>query len=731
MMRPRESIRTKLRVVILLTSLTMILVTSLSFVAYELIASRNAALEYMQTLSKITAANCTPGLAFQDVADAREVLNALSLDRYIVEAALYDAQNRVFARFPSEFAPEVFPAKPPPVGTRFEGGVLIGSIPVMQDGRALGMLYLKSDIEPLRERFRLHSLILAFVFVGTGIAAWFLSGWLGRRIAMPILALAQTARSVSQARNYSTRAEKRSADEVGDLTDAFNHMLDQIQERETTLRENAERLQLALEASQTGSWDWNMITGRITWDDYLHPLYGLKPGEFKGTPEALQELAHPDDRAKLEQNIRRALKERREFSMTYRVIWPDGSIHHIATRGKPIFDAEGKPLRMTGVSLDVTESQKAEQALRESEERFRTMANAAPVLIWTSNPNKQADYFNKSWLDFTGRAFEQELGAGWAQAVHPDDLDDVMRTFNAAHDKRFPFEMQFRMRRADGDYRWVINHGVPRFAPDGTFQGFIGSCLDITDRKIAQAELERRVKERTAELAEANRELEAFTYSVSHDLRAPLRHIQGYADILREDYARDLPQDAQHLLSRVVQGSHNMGHLVDDLLRLAKIGRQELDLKPVDLNAVVKNVLDELNSDIKERTITWKIAKLPAVMADPGLLQSVFTNLINNAAKYSRKREEAIIEIGHTDTPEGRAFFVRDNGVGFDMKFAHKLFGVFQRLHRQDQFEGTGVGLAIVDRIIRKHGGRIWAEAELDKGATFFFTLGNHPLPRP
>jgi PAS domain S-box-containing protein len=724
MMRPSESIRTKLRVVILVTSLTMILVTSISFVAYEYFSSRRTLLEYINTLAKITAANCTPGLAFQNVGDAREVLNALALDRYVVEAALYDANGKIFARFPSEYAPEVFPATPPLPGTRFEGGGLIGSVRVVQDSKPLGTLYLKSDIEPLRERFRLHTLILAGVLIGSGLVAWVLSGWLGRRIASPILALARTARSVSQGRNYETRATKNSADEVGDLTDAFNHMLDQIQERESTLRENAERLQLALEASQTGSWDWNMLTGRITWDDYLHPLFGLKPGEFKGTFEAFEELIHPEDRAKAEQNIRRALKERREFSMTYRVVWPDGSIHHIASRGKPIFDAAGKPIRLTGVSLDVTESQKAEQALRESEERFRTMANAAPVLIWTSNVKKQADYFNKSWLDFTGRSFDQELGAGWAQGVHPDDLDDVLKTFNDSHDRRVPFEMQFRMRRADGDYRWVIDHGVPRFSPDGAFQGFIGSCLDITDRKLAQAELERRVRERTAELAEANRELESFTYSVSHDLRAPLRHIQGYADILREDYAKELPADAQHLLSRVTQGSHNMGRLVDDLLRLARIGRQELDLKPTDLNAFVKAVIDELSSDLAERKITWKIDKLPTVMADPGLLQSVYTNLINNAAKYSRTRPESIIEIGQTSTPEGPAFFVRDNGVGFDMKFANKLFGVFQRLHRQEQFEGTGVGLAIVDRVIRKHGGRIWAESAPDKGATFYFTLG-------
>jgi light-regulated signal transduction histidine kinase (bacteriophytochrome) len=300
----------------------------------------------------------------------------------------------------------------------------------------------------------------------------------------------------------------------------------------------------------------------------------------------------------------------------------------------------------------------------------------------------------------------------------------VRRTFGASIDCRIPFEMQFRLRRADGEYRWMLNHGVPRFTPDGAFQGYIGSCIDITERRLAQAELERRVTERTAELAEANRELESFTYSVSHDLRAPLRHVHGYAEILKGDFADKLPEDAQTVVKRIVVGTENMGRLVDDLLRLARIGRQELALRPTNLNLVIQEVLDELKAETAQRKIEWKIQTLPEVSADPGLIKIVFTNLLSNAVKYSRNREQAIIEVGLHEQPDaGPVFFVRDNGVGFDMKYADKLFGVFQRLHKQEQFEGTGVGLAIVDRIIRKHRGRIWAESEPEKGSTFYFTL--------
>jgi PAS domain S-box-containing protein len=720
---PANSIRTKLRVVILTTSMAVITLTSIAFVAFELVTFRRSLVEHISSVSQMVAANCTSSLAFHDPHDAREILSSLGQDRYIVEAALYDENGKLFARFPSEFVADLFPPGPPRTGVRFENRSLISVVAVAQDSKPLGSLYLRSDLEPMRERFRLHALVLMVVLLASFLVAWFLSGWLGRRIANPILGLADTARVLSRERDYSIRANRTSKDEVGDLTDAFNDMLGQIQEREVTLRESAERLQLALAASRTGSWDWNLVTDRITWDNFLHPLFGLKPGEFRGTPQHFFTLIHPEDRAKVEQALKRTFKERRDLDTTFRVVWPDRSTHHMASRGKPIFSADGKPVRLTGVTMDVTESQKAEQALRESEERFRTMANAAPVLIWTSGMDKNFDYFNRSWLDFTGRTFEQELGQGWLQGVHPEDLEHVRRTFGASIDCRIPFEMQFRLRRADGEYRWILNHGVPRFTPDGAFQGYIGSCIDITERRLAQAELERRVNERTAELAEANRELESFTYSVSHDLRAPLRHVHGYAEILRDDYTSKLPEDALTVVKRIVVGTENMSRLVDDLLRLAKIGRQELALRPTNFNLLIQEVIDELKSEISERKIEWKIETLPEVSADPGLMKIVFTNLISNAVKYSRNREQTVIEIGSKPGENAPVFFIRDNGVGFNMKYADKLFGVFQRLHKQEQFEGTGVGLAIVERIIRKHRGRIWAESEPEKGSTFYFTL--------
>ena len=258
--------------------------------------------------------------------------------------------------------------------------------------------------------------------------------------------------------------------------------------------------------------------------------------------------------------------------------------------------------------------------------------------------------------------------------------------------------------------------------------------LEVADRKRIEAEvrrlnaeLERRVADRTAELVNLNQELESFTYSVSHDLRAPLRHIDGYTQILAADFGATLPGEARELLDKVRAGSQNMGRLVDDLLNLSRVGQKELDRRPVALDLVVAAAREELAAEAAGREIEWRLSPLPNVACDPGLIKQVFINLLSNAIKYTRPRARAAISVDHFTQGGELVFRIRDNGVGFDPRFAEKLFGVFQRLHPASEFEGTGIGLATVARIIRKHGGRIWAEAEPNQGASFQFTLAAVP----
>ncbi|HLE77034.1 MAG TPA: ATP-binding protein, partial [bacterium] len=286
---------------------------------------------------------------------------------------------------------------------------------------------------------------------------------------------------------------------------------------------------------------------------------------------------------------------------------------------------------------------------------------------------------------------------------------------------------------------------APVFDASGTCTHLVGAVHDITERKRTEvereqllareqearaeverlnAELEQRVANRTEQLEAANKELEAFSYSVAHDLRAPLRAIDGFSRLVVDGYGASLPDDARRYLDRVQQGARHMGELIDDLLTFSQLARQPLRRQQIDTRHLVEQVIAHLQPEHAAGTAAIRVAELPSVEADPALLRQVFANVLSNALKFTRSRAEPRIDVTHQADGGEVVFVVRDNGVGFDMRYVDKLFGVFQRLHRAEDYEGTGVGLAIVQRIIHRHGGRVWAEAEIDKGAAFYFTLG-------
>lgn len=843
--------------VILLTSTAVLALTSTTFVVYEIIASSQELKRNVEIAGQIIAAQASAPLVYQGEEGAQEILSALKVAENIEIGAVYDANAILFAYYPTNAPPTSFPAHPPKLGVSFTWQNLESCLPIHQNEKRVGWLYLKSNLAPIYDRLRLYSITGTVVLIGSFLMALLLSNHLQRGISDPILQLANLAQLVSRDRDYSVRAPKTSADEVGVLTEAFNHMLGQIQDRENALRESADRLRLALQAARIGTWDWHLASNQVYWDDSIYRQFGLEDGTSATSFEEFMNRVLPDDRELVRRGVQDALRDRREFEVEFRVRWPDGSIHFVASRGKAVLDTFGNPVRMTGVSLEITELKKAEQAhaflaaiVESSQDAIVGKDLSGTIISWNrgaqrmfgysaaeivgesiarltlpEHPNEEENILQRIRegsrvehyetgrrhkngkivqvslsaspiqsstgaivgvssiaRDITERKRAEEVLAHQAAVLREQaqlldlanvlarDLDDKIILWSAGMEQLYGwskteafnrechtllstefFEPEAEInqkllttgewsgellhQRKDGVRLLVASRWVLHRDETGKPTAILEVNNDVTKRKQAEEEirrlnsdLEQRVQDRTMELTSANQELEAFTYSVSHDLRAPLRHIDAFARILQEELGANCSSELRGYIDRIRKGTQTMGQLVDDLLNLSRVGRAQLGRQQVHLNGVVEEVVSELKAEMGERTVEWHLGDLPLAECDSGLIRQVFANLLSNAVKYTRPRARAVIRIGSVVIDGESAIFVRDNGVGFDMKYAHKLFGVFERLHRAEDFEGTGIGLATVRRIVQRHGGRVWAESEVDQGSCFYFTLPDSKL---
>ncbi|PYP00979.1 MAG: hypothetical protein DMD61_02390 [Gemmatimonadetes bacterium] len=444
-----------------------------------------------------------------------------------------------------------------------------------------------------------------------------------------------------------------------------------------------------------------------------------------GTDEALQtswwiDHLHPDDRSRVLAEMG-ALVKKEELATEYRFRFKDGTYHWVHDEARLIRDAEGQALEVFGSWVDSTERRRAEAALRESEERFRLLVGTVrDYAIYMLDPNGRVVSWNRGAEQIKGYSAEEIVGRHFScfyppEAVAAGAPEHALAM--AAEKGRFE-EENWRLRK-DGSRFWADVVITAVRDEEGKLFGFAKVTRDLTERKRTNELLRRH----TAQLEAANVELDAFAYSVSHDLRAPLRSIDGFSQALLEDYAGRLDAAGQDYLQRVRAATQRMATLIDDLLDLSRVTRSEMTIAPVDLSELARELATELTSGDPERHVEIVITPDVAVRADRGLLRVVLHNLMGNAWKFTGKRSDARIEVGVVAADGERAYYVRDNGAGFDMAYASKLFGAFQRLHRVTEFPGTGVGLATVQRIIHRHGGRVWAESAVGRGATFYFTL--------
>jgi len=530
-----------------------------------------------------------------------------------------------------------------------------------------------------------------------------------------------------------------------------------ITERKRTqeaLRQSDLRRGFALDTAKIGDWDLDLATLRATRSALHDQIFGYPAPLPEWNFDIFLRHVHPDDRERVRETFQSSVSEHKKWDFECRIVRPNGDIRWIWACGDQNRDSSGMATRMFGIVQDVTERkqiadslarqaeelQRSQQALETQSLMLQSVLDSIDEGLVAADENGKFILWNAAATTIVGMGAENVPPGEWntRYGVYlPDTITPLPTEQNplsrAIRGEVSTVEMFLRNPELEEGH-WVEISGGPLKGKDGATRGGVVAFRDITQRKIDEREihklneeLEERVAQRTAQLEAANHELEAFTYSVSHDLRAPLRHIGGFSKILTEDFGPGLTPEAQTHLQRIEDGVHRMGLLVDELLNLARVGRHALQLQTTRLNSVIEEVVSLLQPEVAGRAVTWKIAELPSAECDPILIKQVFQNLIANALKFTRTREHAVIEISQRQQDGETVIAIGDNGVGFNMKYKDKLFGVFQRLHRAEDFEGTGIGLATVKRIIHKHGGQVWAEAELDKGTTFYFTLSAAP----
>ena len=531
-----------------------------------------------------------------------------------------------------------------------------------------------------------------------------------------------------------------SAIDITERKKAEEDLTESLREQQTALQklgQNETKLNLIINASELGTWEVDMTTKAVVLSDRYLEIAGYKKKSTLTLEQTLN-FIHPDDLPLNAAAFKKAF-ETGSFSFTGRMVWEDKSVHWIESKGKVFYDEQHNPVNLIGTISDITEEKRQQQILSDSEQKFRLLANSMPQNIWTSDTEGNLNYFNKSVFDYSGLTPQQIDTDGWIEIIHPDDREENVKAWIAAITTGKDFILEHRFRRYDGVYRWQLSRAIPQKDEQGKIQMWVGTSTDIEDQKIFSNQLEKQVLERTGELEQKNieleninKELQSFAYISSHDLQEPLRKIQTFVTRIIEKEYHNLSESGKDQFRRMQNAAKRMQTLIDDLLAYSQTNTAERKYELINLDKIVEEVKEDLKEELQQKNATVEISDTYAIKIIPFQFRQLLHNLLSNSLKFSIPDKEIFIKI-KSEIVEGNKLIsdklidkkkychisVSDNGIGFEQQYSEKIFELFQRLHGRTEYNGTGIGLAIVKKIVDNHNGVITANAKVNEGATF------------
>jgi PAS domain S-box-containing protein len=534
--------------------------------------------------------------------------------------------------------------------------------------------------------------------------------------------------SIAMNRWFDVNAFPTGAAHSNQFAVLFTNITDRKQ-TEIALQESEQRLRISQLAAKIGTWDWDVAAGSVIWSPEYYTLYGLDPA-IPSTYENWLATVLEADRSTADLAVRTALQQQQTYlDFEFRSCHPTDGIRWFSSRSQIFYDADGQPLRAIGISIDITDRKQVEEALRQSEQRFRNMADNAPLMVWVTDATGYCTYLSRSWYEFSGQTEAGGLGFGWLDATHPDDREFARNIFLGANSRQEAFQLEYRLLRQDGEYRACLDVARPWFGPNGEFNGYIGSVIDIDDRKRAEANLAERAHElanlntllaqAATLLDERNQELDRFVHIVAHDLKAPLRAISNLSEWIEEDLEGSLTADTQQQMDRLRGRVRLMESTINGLLDYARAGRTDATVERVSVAQLLAETIDAI---APPPTFEITIAPgMPTLQTKRLLLSQVFANLIGNAFKH-HDRADGTICISSQAQGDFYEFAIADDGPGIAPEDRDRVFVIFQAANPQNRSDSTGIGLAIVKKIVETAGGTIRLESELGRGTTFYFT---------